>query len=166
MSTAFRGNRHRQTQLQSKAGHGKKKKKLLTSCAIRLWRTDALRARNGTLQCSAGPDRHGCHSINDAMECLGTSGWTHCRIPLGASQQQINLIHWSLSSASASLRRVRWTPFSHSPFASASAPQRLAWCDEFLQQLHGIFIDKVRHVKYLASLLAHKDGEKDTTAIL
>ena len=57
----------RQTQLQSKAGHGKKKKKKQTSCAIRLWRTDALRARNGTLQCRAGPDRHGCHGINDAM---------------------------------------------------------------------------------------------------
>ena len=48
----------RQTQLQSKESHGKREK-ILASCAMRLWRTDALRASNGTLQCSAGPDWHG-----------------------------------------------------------------------------------------------------------
>ena len=55
----------RQTQLQSKASHGKREKKTTASCAIRLWRTEALRPRNGTLQCSAGPDWHGYHGIID-----------------------------------------------------------------------------------------------------
>ena len=37
---------------------------------------------------------------------------------------------------------------------------------EFLQQLQGIFIDRVHYAKYLKSLLAHKNGEEDTTAML
>ena len=65
---------------------------------IRFRRTNALRARNGTLQCNAGLERHGCYGINDTMASAWAPAAGHTIGSRWVPRSNIsNYSKWSLS---------------------------------------------------------------------
>ena len=90
-----------------------KGKKLRTSCAIRFWRTGALRARNGSLQCSAGPERHGCHGIDDTMARAGHIVGSRWVPRSNKSNYSIGHSHFSFNSSRGKCAAIHLHALAH-----------------------------------------------------